>query len=158
MGWFGDFCTGVANGAMNSGRRVQVNPGIHQLQAMCSELNWGIDEHIDEKTIALHFKDPVAGIRKVTIVAGDKIAHFSAMSTLTLPIRNVPPELAFHLLIRNSEANFSSWAMIKADSGKVMFVASFTALIGGLDARTLNVICQQLCLETREFDERVRDG
>jgi hypothetical protein len=155
MGLLGDFFTGVANGVLKSSpRTVQSNPGVRQVEAICAQNGWGIDERMGDDGIVLNFKDKVVGTRQllVTVASSGNIALFSVFSAASFAPRDLPADLGYFLLLRNKELLFSSWKLTKNDNDTVGFSASYCALLNSLTATTFKVICETLLKEVYEVD------
>ncbi|VTR93422.1 unnamed protein product [Gemmata massiliana] len=158
MGFLSDFFTGGVSGATNSAARVGRSGGIRQIEHLCDQIGWGIDERLGDSGIGLDFKDPIVGTRRLLVTAGEKIAILNLFSSAEFPARHVPIELALHLLQRNHEGIFHAWRMIGPEGGKVGFAAVYSALMEGLDPVTFKTICETLFKEVHAFDAKLRES
>jgi hypothetical protein len=97
------------------------------------------------------------GIVLVMVTAGGKghIAILSVFSAATYRPADLPPHLGDFLLLRNKEAMFAAWALTDLE-GQVGFVASYTALVDGLDAGTFKLVCETLVKEVSAVDGGLR--
>jgi hypothetical protein len=158
MGFFTDLFAGAANGAVHTAvNGIQRNAGVRHIESLCSQLRWGIDERFGENGLALHFKDSVTGVRPVFVsvgAAGD-VGLMSVFSIAEFDPSELPAHLGYYLLLRNKDSPFGTWKLTDSD-GKVGFSASYTLLVGGLDATTFKTICESLCMEARELDTGLR--
>jgi hypothetical protein len=154
------FTTGVirtaANGLQSS---AGTGNGNKRIEACCGQLGWGIDERIGDGII-LYFKDPLVNIRKVMIATSDsgQLAVFTVFSAADMPASKVPAEVMAHLLIRNKDAVFPAWQLMENGNGNATFAVTYCALVPGLDAATLKVICETMCKEVHEFDAKLRQA
>ncbi|OWK42098.1 hypothetical protein [Fimbriiglobus ruber] len=131
---------------------------LFHIESLCSQLGWGIDERLGDWGIVLHFKDSVVGIRKVNVVISKAsgLVVFSVLSAGEISTRNAPGDLAYHLLARNGRGTLHSWHTYDTEFGKARLVASYSALIGGLNALTFSTICEALCHEVNALDLKLQ--
>ena len=81
------------------------------------------------------------------------IAAYSASS---LSARQVPSEVLGYLLNRNAEMVTGAWQASLTGNGTVAFGVTYCALMGGLDAATFKLICEQIAGEAYLFDSKMR--
>jgi len=68
MGVFTDMVKGFFGGAAPTNTNGR-NGSTNVVDRLCNELGWPVDER-DGQIITLHFKDPIVGIRRVSITCG----------------------------------------------------------------------------------------
>src|ERR1700722_6000008 len=156
MGVFTDMVKGFFGGAAPTNTNGR-NGSTNVVERLCTELGWPVDER-DGQIITLHFKDPIVGIRRVSITCGDtgKIMMFNVFSLSSIPARQVSVGILAHLLMRNSEMVTGAWKLSTTDSGTVLFGMSYCALVGGLEAGVFKYVCETLAKEAYAFDDKLR--
>jgi hypothetical protein len=152
MSFFAELTTGIIEG-IRGGLSEERERG--RIERLCRELGWSVDEQ-DGQKIALHFKDPLAGIRKVYISHGDEeLVLLAVYSFAILPASSVPPEVCSHLLSRNSELSLGAWQAARDRDGDVLFNLRYVASGRGLYAALLKYACEGLVREAASFDQRM---
>ncbi len=151
QGFTSGFVEGAANYMASSERAVERG----RIERLCAELGWDVDE-CDGKSIRLHFKDPLFGIRKVCINDGDgPVVILAAYSYAIVAASAVPKNLPPSLLMRNAELALGAWEAF-VDDDKVFFRVAYCALGNGLDARTFKFICEKLSAEAGAIDQKMQ--
>lgn len=152
MGFFVELADGIANGFRASASQDHERGRIERF---CRELGWAVDER-EGDVIRLHFKDSVAGTRKVFVTGGDSpVVLLAAYSFAILPAARVPAEVTSYLLARNVEIPFGSWQGDRDDDDDVVFGVRYVAIGRGLTAESFKFICEGLVREAMAFDERM---
>lgn len=159
MGLFddlGDLINGFTDGFF--GTLANGTPSGHAglIPRLCHEVGWSIDEQ-DGDTTRLHFRDPLVGVRKLRIFAGEgPLVSFYVNSFAALPARSLPEEVPCYLLLRNSEIGVGAWQMTTPDDdGDVLFLFQYCALAAGLDPDGFKFICEKMLREALAFDEKM---
>jgi len=159
--FFGGFAEGIVNGAAKQLRDAPTNgraSGHGRIERLCRELGWSVDQR-DENGIVLYFSSSDGDKRKVRIAGGDKtLVGFSTFSYAVLAVRQVSSDLLAYLLQRNfNESGIGTWSIIVEDD-EVSFHLCYTSLGEGLDAPTLQYICESLANEAGDFDDKLRNA
>ncbi len=164
MGLFQDVLEGFVTGFvsvtadhMRHGRALgHSSHGTVQIERLCREVGWEVDER-EANAVILHFTDPVARIRKLSVSGGDtgKVALFSSCSSVVIPARQVQANVLAHLLVRNGEMTTGAWQANVMGSGGVGFVVKYFALVAGLDASIFKQIGEGLVREASDFDGKM---
>lgn len=152
MGFFVELANGIADGFRAS---VTDDCERGRIERLCRELGWSVDER-DARKISLHFKDPLAGIRKLFISHGDEpLVLIAVYSYAILPAEKVPPEVNGYLLSRSAEMPLGAWQASCDSDGDVLFSLRYVAAGRGLTAPLFKFICEALVREAGAFDERM---
>ncbi len=152
MSFFAELTNGFVEGIRGS---VSGDQERGRIERLCRELGWSVDER-DGQKIALHFKDPLAGIRKVYLSHGDEpLVMLVVYSFAILPANRLPEEVIGHLLMRSAEIGAGAWQMSVDGDGDAIFCVRYTASGRGLTAAMLKYVCQGLVREAAGFDERM---
>ena len=107
--------------------------------------------------IALHFKDPVAGIRKLYINSGDEaLVLLAVYSYAILSAGSVPHEVSSHLLSRSAEMSFGVWQASVDRDGDVLLCVRYVAAGRGLTAALLKFAGEAMIREAIDFDQRMQ--
>ncbi|HZU34735.1 MAG TPA: hypothetical protein VFA18_02430 [Gemmataceae bacterium] len=151
------FTSGVIEGAANHlaglGSRVEEYGRVERL---CAAIGWTVDER-SGNMVALHFKDPLVGTRKVMVSDGDgPLVVLSAVSHAIHPARLVPEQVAGNLLIRNWNLDIGAWEATVDRDGDAIFRVTYSALGAGLDAHSFKYICERLANEALAFDRSMQ--
>jgi hypothetical protein len=166
MGLFGDLVEGFVTGLFDGGTDEAEEPerngrqGVNRIEACCAHLGWSIDGRVGERGVVLNFNDPLVRTRPVLITVGSSghLAMFSVFSAAEIPPRNLSTEMMGHLLLRNKQATFPAWQIDQNDNGNATFAVTYCALVEGLEAGTLKLICEAMCKEVHEFDAKLRQA
>src|SRR5262249_54398435 len=104
MGLFNDVVNGFVNGfvagATSNGSVSQSRRGVVDVEQLCRELGWSVDERFGDKGVVLHFRDPVINVRKVLVVP-DYFTLIRTYSGAVVAGNALPKEVLGHLLSRN---------------------------------------------------------
>jgi len=155
----GDLFKGFANSLINSAKgKVQSNVGIRKIENLCNQLGWSIDGRMDDSGLVLNFSDPTVGTRQLLVTAGEsgRMAFLSMACLVSIAPDDLPNELGYHLLMRNKAGVFHSWQLCENTNGRAGFIASYCALVDGLDPVMFKVICDTLLKEVHEVDNGLR--
>lgn len=155
--FFGGFVEGLVSGAANPIRNVPGNGRRRgRIESLAQELGWSVDER-DGSAVKLHFRAADGEVRKVRISNGDEaVVGFYAHSNAVLPARDVSPRLLVHLLECNLGDCIGMWGIAVDDENDVTFHLCYMALGDGLDAATLQYICESLSSEASALDDKLR--
>ncbi len=164
MGLFQNLVDGFANGVVSAiadGRTfgsAQGARGTQVIEACCSQLGWDIDERIGSTGFALHFKDPLVGIRKLLITVGEsgRIIMLLVSSAGQFSPQQLSPEMLGYLLRRTSELVFGAWRL--AAGTTVTFDLAYGLIASGLDAAVFKALCETMCKEAYDFDAKLRQA
>jgi hypothetical protein len=128
----------------------------NRVERLARENGWCVDER-DGDDRYLHFKSPLAGVRKVLVSRGDEaLVVFCVLSFASIPGRDLPPEVAGYLLERNAKVVLGGWHMVISDDDRAGFAVKYVALGPGLNAGLFKHICESLNEEAHEFDVKMR--
>jgi hypothetical protein len=165
MSIFKDLAQGIVMGALSaaSGKpnpfltQIPTNAATDRIEGFCRQLGWTIDERSGD-AILLHYKDSIAGIRKLMVNCSDdgKVAVFTSFSLLDITTQNVPAEVTAEMLLRNASLLTGAWQAFKSNNGSVSFVLKYCALVDGLDSSMFKHICAELIAEVIAFDSKMR--
>jgi hypothetical protein len=126
------------------------------IERLCQELGWAIDERTSDGVV-LYFNDPAIRIRKIMVTEGAKVMLISTFSGAVVPASRLPAEVMGYLLTRNTQMAAGAWqASVMDNDGGVKFALAYCALIAGLDATALKVICEAMVKEAHEFDVKMK--
>src|SRR5216684_689748 len=133
MGLFSDtpgaFTDGFLGGVGNLlNGSASSNGHTASIERLCQALEWQVDEN-EGSIVRLHFKDPLAGIRKLRIHRTDGPLTLFAVYCFAQPaVRDVPAEILAYLLKRNGELAVGAWELHFLDDGTVGFAFTYAAL------------------------------
>ena len=134
--------------------------GNGQLDQLCREIGWGIDERNGDG-IALYFKGDRVSSRRTVIVIhpnGDQLMSFICKCRAVFSDRTLPDELLPAILIRNDDLTIGGW-VAKLDGGTISLSLRYTALSAGVDAASFSRICSLLIEEVAEVEANLhRNG
>ena len=164
MGLFNDMVEGFATGvglamaersAFGAG---SANQGTQLVRACCAQLGWGIDERLGDTGFVLHFKDPLVGTRKLSILVSDAghIALFAVFSAANSSSHLASPEVLAYLLRRNREMSFPAW-QVSNEQG-VRLSLTYCLPVSGLSPSFFKFLCAEMCREVYDFDARLRQA
>jgi hypothetical protein len=152
MSFLAELTQGIVEGMRGNGSGDRERGRIERC---CRELAWSVDERDGDK-IALHFKDPLAGIRKVYISSGDEpLVLLAVYSYAILRADSVPQEVTSHLLSRSAEMSLGAWQATQDRDGDVLFAVRYVASGRGLTAALLKFACEGMVREVVDFDQRM---
>lgn len=158
MSFVSELVKGVASDVLSAvSERLSFTSASTLIETCCQQHGWTINERPGAGKIALHFDDPVTGVRVVlvSIVECGAMISFTATSAVTMPAKEIPGSVLGYLLERNSHS-IVAWRVSISDDGSAIFAANYRALTPGLNPGVFKMICQSLLQEASDFDERMQ--
>jgi hypothetical protein len=158
MSGFLDVMSGAVRSFVNGYEKGQAlrgsRAGSSQVERLCAELRWDIDEREDNR-FYLDFQRPSGMAWRISITEEEGFVRLFVAHPMPLPSTKATPVLA-HLLTRNAKLLLGGWVAIHRDDGKTVVAVFYRALAESLTAQSLQVICKTLLGEVEEFDEQLR--
>ncbi len=157
MSFLNDFIDGVASDVMSAvSERWSLNAANSAIETCCQQLGWSIHSRSNDGRVCLHFNDPLIQSRAVMVSILERGAYvsFMAMSTVTIPAKEIPAAVLGYMLERNVQP-FVAWHVAIGDDGSALFMLNYRVPTPGLHSQIFKVLCQMMTAEAFAFDSRM---
>ncbi len=158
MSLLNDLFDGVASDIMSAvSDRWSTNAANSAIENCCQQLRLSVHSRSNDGRICLQFEDPIVQARAVMVSIVDRGAYvsFMAMSSVTIPAKEIPAPVLGYMLERNVRP-FVAWHVAIGDDGSALFALNYRVPTPGLHPQIFKVLCQVLTTEASAFDSRMQ--
>ena len=157
MSFLNDFFDNFSSDIMSAvSERWSFSAANTVIETCCQQLGWSIHSRSNDGRICLQFGDPIVQARAVMVSIVERGAYvsFMAVSTVTIPAKEIPAAVLGYMLERNVQP-FVAWQVTIGDDGSALFALNYRVPTPGLHPQVFKVLCEMLTAEAFAFDSRM---